>query len=385
VGAISSPPVREQKQRRPTANIIAAGVAIALVYYGRDFLVTLFTAVTIGFLLEPFVDLAMRLRLPRSVASFVVCSLALVLLYLAGVGAYTQIAGLMEDLPAYTQRANELSAKVVRKLEETERSAYELFAPRRPDQAAQPPAQPARRRRPADPPLPPPPPQQPQVQDVRIMDDHSPLVGFIYRNWEGLYHAALLASFIPFLVYFMLSWRDHMRRHYLLLFHGQGRHAAGRSWQSIADMARAYVVGNFVLGLVLTLLSGVFFWRFGIPYFPLVAPLSSFLSLVPYIGLPLALIPPAFAALTVYDTMTPYLVIAAVVGSLHLIAMNLLYPLLVGSRVHLNPLAVTIALMFWGSLWGAIGLVFAIPITAGIKAVLDNVPEFQAYGKLLGD
>ena len=359
-------------------------MVIALVYFGRDFLVTLFTAVTIGFLLEPFVDLAMRLRLPRSVASFLVCSLALVLLYLAGVGAYTQIAGLMDDMPAYSERANELSAKVVKKLEDTERSAYQIFMPKRPDQPTQPPPIQARRRRPAEPPLPVAP-TPPQVQEVRILESRSPLMNYIYQNWEGLYHAVLLVSFIPFLVYFMLSWRDHMRRHYLLLFHGQGRHAAGRSWQSIADMARAYVVGNFVLGLVLTLLSGVFFWRFGIPYFPLVAPLSSFLSLVPYIGLPLALIPPVFAALTVYDTMTPYLIITAVVGSLHLIAMNLLYPLLVGSRVHLNPLAVTVALMFWGSLWGAIGLVFAIPITAGVKAVLDNVPEMQAYGRLLGD
>jgi predicted PurR-regulated permease PerM len=73
------------------------------------------------------------------------------------------------------------------------------------------------------------------------------------------------------------------------------------------------------------------------------------------------------------------------VGFLHLMALNLLYPKLVGSRVHLNPLAVTVALMFWGSLWGAVGLVFAIPITAGMKAVFDNVPALQAYGKLLGD
>jgi predicted PurR-regulated permease PerM len=51
----------------------------------------------------------------------------------------------------------------------------------------------------------------------------------------------------------------------------------------------------------------------------------------------------------------------------------------------LNPLAVTIALMFFGLLWGGIGLILAIPIVAGIKAVCDNVPDLQAYGRLLGD
>ena len=381
----------EPKQRPFGANLIAAGVVVALLYYGRDFLVTLITAITIGFLLEPFVELLMRLRLPRAVASFLVCTVALTALYFAGLGMYTQVAGLVADLPAYGARINEIGDESVARLERAERSAYTLLVPRRlrereevKQQAPPPPPEPVvRRRRSAEPPAPVK--QAPLVQEVRIRPDRSPLVDYVYTHWEQIYHVFLLASFVPFLVYFMLSWRDHMRRSYLHLFHGPERHAAGRSWQGIADMARAYVVGNFALGLLLTVASGVFFWFVKVPYFLLVAPISGFLSLVPYIGLPLAIIPPIFAALPVYNTMGMYLVIAAVVGFLHLLALNLLYPKLVGSRVHLNPLAVTVALMFWGSLWGAIGLVFAIPITAGVKAVLDNVPDWQAYGKLLGD
>jgi len=41
--------------------------------------------------------------------------------------------------------------------------------------------------------------------------------------------------------------------------------------------------------------------------------------------------------------------------------------------------------MFWSALWGGIGLLLAIPITAAIKAVFDNVESMRAYGKLLGD
>ncbi len=48
-------------------------------------------------------------------------------------------------------------------------------------------------------------------------------------------------------------------------------------------------------------------------------------------------------------------------------------------------MAVTIALMLWGMLWGGIGLILAIPITAGIKAVCDNVSSLKPYGRLLGD
>jgi predicted PurR-regulated permease PerM len=380
----------EKKTPNLASTLVAFGVVIALIYYGRDFLVTLFTAVTISFLLDPVVELFMKMKLPRAVASFFVCLLALLGLYLLGLGLFTQVTVLMEDLPSYAERINELADEVAHKLEAAEQSTYQIFVPKRIRERGavtqDPPAQPATksRRRSAEPPLPEPA-VPPTVQEVRIRPDRSPFVDYFYRKWESLYQTLLLASFVPFLVYFMLSWRDHLRRGYLHLFQGPGRHAAGRSWQGIADMARAYVIGNFVLGILLTVASGLFFWYIKLPYYLLVAPLSGFLSLVPYVGLPLAIIPPFLAALPVYSKMGSYVAMAAVVGFLHLIALNLLYPKLVGSRVHLNPMAVTVALMFWGSLWGAIGLVFAIPITAGMKAVFDNVSNLQPYGKLLGD
>ena len=150
-------------------------------------------------------------------------------------------------------------------------------------------------------------------------------------------------------------------------------------------MARGYVIGNFVLGLMLSVVSCAFFFAIRLPYWPIVGPLSSFFSLVPYVGMPLAIAPALMSGLTIYDQPAMYIIIAAVLAFLHLIAMNLLYPKVVGSRVHLNPLVVTIALMFWGTLWGGIGLLLAIPITAAVKAVCDNVSSLQGYGKLLGD
>jgi predicted PurR-regulated permease PerM len=145
------------------------------------------------------------------------------------------------------------------------------------------------------------------------------------------------------------------------------------------------VIGNFMLGLVLSLASSILFASVKLPYWLVVGPLSGFLSLVPYIGLPLAMIPPMLAALPTGREATLYLFLAASVALLHLFAMNLLYPKFVGGRVHLNPLIVTIALMFWGMLWGGIGLLLAIPLTAALKAVCDNVATLRPYGRLLGD
>ena len=360
---------------------------MALLYHGQLFFVTLVVAITITFLLDPFVGLLMKLRLPRSVASFVVCVFALLSLYMVGLGAYTQVTVLIDDLPTYSARINELIDRATLQLEQAEQAAYELLVPQRLQQKESPPGESdesettTRRRRSAEPPVS----LTPAIPEVRIRQEKTPLINVIYEYLSAFYPVFLMASFVPFLVYFMLSWRDHIRRGYLQLFEGQDRQAAGRSWEGIADMARAYVVGNFALGILLSIVSSLFFWAIRLPYFVLIGPLSGFLSLIPYIGLPLAMVPPFFVALSVYDRLTPYLIIGAVVGFLHLLALNLLYPKLVGSRVHLNPLAVTVALMFFGILWGGVGLVLAIPIAAGVKAVCDNVPDLQPYGKLLGD
>lgn len=370
--------------------ILALAAMIALLYFGRVLLVTLVIAVILAFLLEPLVGLAMRLRLPRGLASFLVCSFALLVVYFAGLGLYTEALQLVDDLPAYGKRINDLVDEAAIRIEQVEKETVQTLIPLRFQQqqsapAAPPPQPPTttrskKRRTPVAPP-----PSPPAIQEVRVRPEPTPLVTYLYNYFTSFYSVLLMASFVPFLVYFMLSWRDHLRRSFMSMFEGMDRTVAGSIWHGVADMARAYVLGNFVLGVLLSVASCAFFAAVKVPYWLLVGPMSGFLSLVPYVGLPLAIIPPVVAALPAYREPAMYLFIGVVVALFHLLALNLLYPKIVGSRVHLNPLAVTIALMFWGTIWGGIGLLLAIPITAAIKAVCDNVDRLQPYGKLLGD
>jgi len=369
--------------------VVALGVAVALLYFGRAVFITVLVAVTIAFILEPLVALLMRFRLPRSLASFVVCAVALLVLWVIGMGAYSQLTVLYGDLPKYGQRIGDIVDGVSLRIAEAEDRTLKVFAPGRvrEEQARQRAQQEAsaRSRRPARTP-------QPQglvlgpdgILDVRIHTEPASIGAFITARLASVYEILLMVSFVPFLVYFMLSWRDHINRSFLQLFHGEDRLAAARSLQGIADIVRAFVVGNSFLGLFLAVVSSAVFWLIGLPLAPLVGPLSGFLSLVPYIGLPLALLPPLFAALP-ENSVSTYVLVSVSVSLLHLLALNLLYPKVVGSRVHLNPLVVTFSLMLWGFLWDAPGLLLAIPLTAGLKAVCDNVTELRPIGKFLGD
>jgi predicted PurR-regulated permease PerM len=373
-----------QKSLQVGVGVLAGAAAVALLYYGRVFFVTVIIAAMIAFLLNPLVVFFTKLRMPRGLSSFVVCTIALVVIYLAGLGVYLEAQEMSQDLPAYGARISEMVDAVALRMENFEDGLYRSVVPRR--FQPQPPvvaiAQDPKtkgKRKPME--LPPP----PTVQEVRIQPEPTPIFVYVYTYLREYYTVLLMASFVPFLVYFLLSWSDHLRARYLLLFEGEHREAAAQAWHGLGDMVRAYVIGNFMLGILLSVCSALLFGSVKLPYWIVVAPVSGFLSLVPYIGLPLAMIPPVVAALPASKDPAMYLFLTVSVAVLHLLALNLLYPKFVGARVHLNPLVVTIALMFWGTLWGGIGLLLAIPLTAAMKAVFDHVGGLKPYGRLLGD
>src|SRR5215510_11470359 len=268
--------------------------------------------VMIAFMLDPFVGLLMRAHFPRGLATFVVCTIALALLYMIGLGAYSQLAAIYTQLPKYGERIGEIVYNARQQIEGMESRTYQLLVPARQRQQEQERlrqqqlADQARKKssRKAAPPPDPVTPAPPEIPEVRIHEEATPIGDYIMARLNSFYQIVLMVSFVPFLVYFMLSWRDHINRSFLQFFHGEDRLIAARSLQGIAEMVRAFVVGNFLLGLLLALLSSVLFWSMHLPYSMLVGPLSGFLSLVPYIGMPLAMIPPLFSALAMHQFST---------------------------------------------------------------------------------
>jgi predicted PurR-regulated permease PerM len=376
---------------------IAFGVLLAILYFGRVVFITTTISVIIALILEPFVAGLVSLHIPRPLATFLVGVLAALCLYFAGLAAFNQLSGLASDVPAFKENLSGFITGVTDRIENLENSTTRLLVPARKAEPAPAPQVAPRTRKNRKTPAPPdiavtvpgpvavPGAIAPVIPEVRIHEDRNPIADYVYSRLGTVYEFLLMSSFVPFLVYFMLSWRDHIQRSFLRFFEGRDRVAAARSLDGVAEMARAFVVGNFLIGLMLAAVSWGAFAMLRIPYPFLVGILSGFLSLVPYVGMAVAVLPPVMAALAGGEGSSVILIAFIVVLVMHLTAMNILYPKIVGARVHLNPLVVTFSLMFWGFLWDAAGLLLAIPITAGIKAVCDNVAGLRPYGRFLGD
>ena len=200
-----APPPATQRTTRVGLGILALGSAITMLYFGRAFFITVIIAAMIAFLLDPGVEFFVKLRLPRGLASFVVCSISLMVLYLAGVRLYTESAAkLPDDLPIYGDRINELVDQVVTRVERVEEAVYRTLIPKRLQQqtqvplnrrASRPPAE--KRRLPCPRRL-----QPPSIQEVRIRPEPTPLVDYFSVYFRSLYNVLLMASFVPFLLDF---------------------------------------------------------------------------------------------------------------------------------------------------------------------------------------
>lgn len=341
--------------------IIAAGVVLGFLYVAGALVMTIIVSALLASTLDPVVRLLTRWRIGRSMASLLTVLLALGFIYLLFYMFFAQGQSFVADFPKYAGTLRDHVLKVRKQAEVFQKTTESVISPREEEG--------------------PEPPSAAQGSQGGESSWMSSLVGVGHTVTEVL----VMMSFVPFLVYFFLAWKMHMRRNTVMMVQSQNRVAAERMMDGITQVIHGFVVGNVIIGIMLSVASAALFAAFHLPYPMFLGPMSGFLSLVPYFGLLLALLPPFLASLAQFTTLTPVLAILGGVTVLHLTALNVLYPKIVGRRVHLNPVVVTLAIMFWGWLWGGMGLLLAVPITAAIKAVCDNVSSLRPYGRLLGD
>jgi len=111
--------------------------------------------------------------------------------------------------------------------------------------------------------------------------------------------------------------------------------------------------------------------------------LAALLNFIPYIG---ALIGVALAALIgviTYDSVWAGLLPPLIYLVLTMVEGQLVTPLTLGRRLEMNPVAIFLAIAFWGWLWGIVGALIAVPLLLVVKVFADHVEGLSALGEFL--
>lgn len=338
------------------AQIVVAVVAVlGLAYLLKVVMVTTFSAVLLAFIIDPLVNWLERIRIPRSAGSLIGVVLLLVVALGLSYFFYSRAVDFATELPKYSSKIRDTIGRIRYQTNKIAQSTRSVVGP--PDKTKAIPVQ------------------------VKAEPD---LFSLISGDGASVLDDILAVSFVPFLVYFMLTWKDHAHRATVRLFAEEHRPVAHRTVARISNMIRAFIVGNATVGLLNSAVGIAVFWALGIPYFYFVGVISGFVSLIPYLGVFLALLPPLAAGIGILGKTAVLIVFVTVVG-LHIVTMNVFYPKVVGKRLRLNPLAVTLSLLFWAWIWGTMGLLLAVPLVGATKITCDHIDSMRGFGAWLGE
>jgi predicted PurR-regulated permease PerM len=333
--------------------ILVAGLLTVFLYYASSICITVVLAGFLAILFDPVVVKLEKLHLPRSVAAAGVVLAGISLIGLLGHELYGRAMTFAEELPVYTSKIQQTIEPISRKIQKVQQSAGNLTNDVRPIK---------------------------KVPEVRLQESPT-WPAYLVRGVGSVWGALVIAGAVPFLTFFMLCTKDQMAIRMNALF--SSRIDTARFITNLNQMIRGFVAGNLIVGSVMAVATTLMLLGIGMKGAIPLGIASGLLNLLPFLGLIFSLALPLAAAVLQFNTPGPYIVITLTILLLHVVSANLLIPKFIATRVSIGPVAATVGILFWGWLWGVMGLLLAVPLTALVKLVADLHPSLCHLSNML--
>lgn len=200
------------------------------------------------------------------------------------------------------------------------------------------------------------------------------LLSFSFHSIPGAISILIYLVLVPILVFFFLKDASQITG-FFLSFLPKDRKLMNTIWaemeQQIANYIRGKAVEIFIVGGV----TYIGFVAFSLEYAELLAILVGLSVLIPYIGAAVVTVPVAVIAYFQFGYSETLFYCLLVYGVIQALDGNVLVPLLFSEVVNLHPVAIIIAVLGFGGIWGFWGVFFAIPLATLFKAVLTAWPQ----------
>ena len=347
--------------------VVFAGsvLIVAVLYWAQVVLVPLALAGLLTFFLTPVVTRLQR-WLGRVPAVLTTTIAAVAFLGLVGWGLSWQVAGVLDELPAYRENIRQRVRAIqgasrggsVEKLQTTVDDITKAINEDTP--------RPGTARAP-----------------VVVRSQTAPAAWIPSTN-TLLAHLAS-AGFIAVLILFMLLERQDLRNRLMSLF-GHGHLArTTRALDEAAERVSRYLLMQSLINLSYGVGVGIGLFLIGVPYALLWAVLAGVLRFIPYVGPLIGALAPIFVSLAVLQGwMRPAFVVALFVA-LELFTSLVLETLLYAGATGMSKVSLLVAIAFWTWLWGPLGLIIATPLTVCLVVFGKHIPGLEIIARLLSD
>lgn len=309
-------------------------------------LMPVFAAGVIAYLLEGIVKLGERHKLPRLMAVLAVYILFLAFVLLLFVALlpllYQQSIQLIDQLPSWATLGQALVMELPERYPTfiTESQIVEIIATLRRE----------------------------------LIAWGQSMLSYSYTSLVSIITLIVYLILMPFLVFFFLKDKDRILG-WFIQYLPKDRHLSSRVWHEVDIQIGNYVRGKFIEVLVLFVASLVTFSFMGLNYSLLLAVLIGTSAIIPYVGATLVTFPVIIVAFFQWGVTDEFWYLILAYGIIQALDAVVLIPLLFSEVVNLHPVAIIVAILFFGGIWGFWGVFFAIPLATLVKAVLNAWPR----------
>jgi predicted PurR-regulated permease PerM len=370
-------PIERHDPGRPDREagwLVPVACAVALLHFGRPVLEPLAVAGILTLTLAPLVRRVRALGLAQTPATIVSVGLLAACVVALGAVLASQLTEVVRELPQYRAaigaKLDQMSVSVLSPIERWEAEVATALpdhgesatrSARRPDDAA------------AGAPIP-----------VEIRKQRSGAGATLSRLFTVVWGPIGEAAVVFVLLLFMLLGRDSIRERVIRL---AGEKEVARLMQALADTDEGvsrFFASLVVVNMVFAAVSSLGLALLGVPHAILWGSLIGVLRFVPYLGVPAAIAVVALFAAAVDPGWSLALWAAVMLVALDVLVANAIEPHVYGHTIGIAPFGIIVAALFWGTLWGPVGLIISTPLTLCLVVAGRHVGALAPAAILFG-
>ena len=357
---------------RSMSLIILSSIAtIYFINWAQSVLLPLVVAVLISYALDPLVSMLDRLRMPRPLSAAVVLITLLGAIAATSIPLQRETMAMLDKIPVAINKFQRNEAANPDKeeglVEKAQAAAKKIEESAAQEKNA---TQPAHQ----------------GVTPVRVVDKPMDIQEYVLRNSPTALVLVSQCFSVLLLVYFILAIGSMYKRKIVKISgpsFGRMRKAA-RIMNDFHHQVRRFLFVMLIGALFVGILTWVAFLAMGVEQAMLWGVVAGVASGIPYLGPFLVLIATGVAAFIQYGEVNMAIIVAGTSLGITSIQGYLLTPWLTSQVSSLNAVVIFIGLLFWGWLWGPVGLIIATPILMITKSLCDHVVNLRPVGELLG-
>ena len=154
-------------------------------------------------------------------------------------------------------------------------------------------------------------------------------------------------------------------------------------WNDIIGHVKKYIFTKFITSSITGVAAGLIYWFLGLELAFIFGSLTFILNFIPVVGSIIAVLLPIPIAILQYSDLSSVLLIIFLPAIIHQIIGNVVEPKIFGDAFGLHPITIILSLIFWGMIWGIIGVLLAAPLTAIIRVTFERFDSTRQIARLL--